>query len=159
MRYSSRLRRWPRSKLSSRVAPLPGSCQCDTSAANLGRLASSHCMRATNSGAAARVSSSSTSTANIGIKPTIVRTFQQLVAAFGRVEGVVVKLIFAVPEVQVGFAHVGHGLSDVEEVLEKLARHVLVHRIGLAQLQRDAHHVQGKHGHPGRAIGLLEVAA
>ena len=46
-----------------------------------------------------------------------------------------------------------------DEVLEELRGHVLVHRIGLGQLQRHREHRRAEEGHPGGAVGLLEEVA
>ena len=39
-------------------------------------------------------------------------------------------------------------MGDVDEVLEELARHVLVGRVLLRELERDGEHVEAVHAHP-----------
>ena len=79
--------------------------------------------------------------------------------AAGQVEHVVVEAVLVVPEADPLAAEVVHGVRDVDEVLEELARHVLVGRVLAGQLQRDGQHVQRVHGHPARAVGLLDMPA
>src|SRR5262245_56439078 len=50
-------------------------------------------------------------------------------------------------------------MRDVEEVLEELARDVLVGRVYLRQLDRDRERVERVGVHPARAIGLLDESA
>ena len=50
-------------------------------------------------------------------------------------------------------------MRDVHEVLEELARHVLVARIQAAELHGDLEQVQTVHSHPARAVGLLDESA
>ena len=44
-------------------------------------------------------------------------------------------------------------------MLEELGGDVLVGRVLARQLQSDREHVQAKHPHPARAVGLLEISA
>ena len=44
-------------------------------------------------------------------------------------------------------------------MLDELERHVLVVRIGHRQLDGDLEHVLAEQGHPGGAVGLLQIAA
>ncbi len=50
-------------------------------------------------------------------------------------------------------------MGDVHEVLEELAGHVLVGGVVVGQLQGDGQHVEAVHGHPARAVRLLEAPA
>ena len=50
-------------------------------------------------------------------------------------------------------------LGDPEEMLDEPERQVLVARVHLRQDQREVEHVLAEHGHPGRAVGLFQVAA
>ena len=56
-------------------------------------------------------------------------------------------------------AQVRHRRGDPQEVLDELERHVRVVRIGHRQLDGDLEHVLAEQGHPGGAVGLLQVAA
>ena len=80
-------------------------------------------------------------------------------AAVGQVQLVVVELVLLVPQADAGFADVGHGLGDVQEVLEELGGDVLVDGVVQGKLERDAHEVQAVHRHPAGAVGLVEMAA
>ena len=56
-------------------------------------------------------------------------------------------------------AHAVHRRRDPEEVLVELERQVLVGRIVQRQLDGHLQHVLAEEGHPGGAVGLLQVAA
>src|SRR5438046_10358104 len=51
-----------------------------------------------------------------------------------------------------------HGVGDVEEVLPEFAGDIFIHRIFTGEFQSDGQHVERVHGHPGRAVGLFDVA-
>mmetsp|Transcript_39497 Transcript_39497/g.113609 ORF Transcript_39497/g.113609 Transcript_39497/m.113609 type:complete len:249 (-) Transcript_39497:1890-2636(-) len=74
-------------------------------------------------------------------------------------EDVIVEIVLFVPEALPRAREAGHGPRDVQEVLEKLCRHILVDRIGLRKLQRHAHQGEAEERHPARAIGLVDDAA
>ncbi|MEC9156579.1 MAG: hypothetical protein VYB77_00450 [Planctomycetota bacterium] len=63
--------RCPRSREKSRRSPRPGTFQRETRSQRSGRFSKNHSSRSLNWGTLARVSGSSTSTANSGINPTI----------------------------------------------------------------------------------------
>ena len=49
--------------------------------------------------------------------------------------------------------------SDPNEMLDELGDHVFVVRSWIGQLHRDLQHVLAEEGHPGGAVGLLQMAA
>src|SRR5271165_7549346 len=74
-------------------------------------------------------------------------------------QNVVEELVLLVPQSDAGLAEVVHRLRDVQEVLEELGGDIFVDRIVLRQLERDAHEIQGVHGHPAGSVRLIDVAA
>jgi len=48
-------------------------------------------------------------------------------------------------------------VGDAQEVLEELAREILVGAVLLGELERDAHQIEAIHRHPRRRVGLLEA--
>src|SRR5438094_562463 len=52
-----------------------------------------------------------------------------------------------------------HRVGDVEKVFPEFAGDVLIRRILARQLQGDGEEVESIHGHPARAIRLLDVSA
>ena len=85
------------------------------------------------------------------------RAHAELVVAAVRVrEHVVEKTVLLIPHLDAAAAHVLHRGADVNVVLEKLRGRRLVSLVLPRQLERDAHHVQAKHPHPARAVGLLK---
>ena len=73
------------------------------------------------------------------------------------VELVVVEAVVVAP--QAVAAQAVHGVGDGHEVLEELAGHVLVGGVVARQLERDGQHRAAVEGHPGRAVGLVELPA
>ncbi len=71
-------------------------------------------------------------------------------------EHVVEEPVVRVPQ---ALALQAHGAGNAEEVLEELGGHALVHRPLPGQLQRNAEHPEGVEGHPGGAVGLVDVPA
>ena len=98
-------------------------------------------------------------TANSGIRPTKERTRRGTKAPSGCMQDVVEEAILLIPQADALAAHVVEGVGDVDKVLKELGGHILVGRLGAGQLQGDGQHVQAVHGHPGGAVGLLDVAA
>ncbi len=84
---------------------------------------------------------------------------QRFGTAIRLVQDVVEEFVLFVPEAVFAFVAVIDGAGDVQEVLEELDPQIDVHRIFLGQLQGDAHQVQGIGGHPGGAVGLVQVIA
>jgi hypothetical protein len=106
---------------------------------------------------AADRSRSATAAAKIGINPRSSAREWEL-AAVGQPEDVVVVAVLLVPQPLAVAARVIDGGADVHEVLEELRGDVLVHRVLLGELQREAEEIEAIHRHPARAVGLLEVA-
>src|SRR5690242_16465701 len=75
------------------------------------------------------------------------------------VQHVVVKPVLAVPQLDSLPAEIVHCFADINEVLEKLAGHVLVGGVFFCQFERDRQHVETIHAHPARGVGLLDVPA
>ena len=71
---------------------------------------------------------------------------------------VVEEPVLAVPHVVVPVAHAIHGVRDPEEMLEEPIGDLVVHRIRLAEDERDFQHVLAVERHPRRAIRLVEMA-
>src|SRR5467141_1720588 len=80
-------------------------------------------------------------------------------AAVGEVEHVVEEAVLVVPQAHAVPTQVVGSMRDVDEVLEELARHVLVGPVVLRELQGHGQHVEAVHAHPARAVRLLDVAA
>ena len=152
--------RWPRSSDSRRRSPAPHSCQRETSLARSGRCFRNHSIRAVKSGSSFNSSGSSVSTANSGISPTIERILMRQGSGRRAGTGGRNKTRPASshrPSAPSSDAVDGGG--DVEEMLEKFGRDVLIDPVVLRQFQRDAHEVQAIHRHPARAVGLVDEAA
>ena len=81
------------------------------------------------------------------------------VPAVGQAKVVVIKFVLVVPQAERIVANAVDGGRDVEEMLEKLRRDVLINAVVLREFERDAHQVQAIHRHPARAVGLVDVAA
>src|SRR5260370_41698038 len=79
--------------------------------------------------------------------------------AVRKMQHVIVKTVFVVPEGASACAYIVHGVRDVDEMLEEFARHILVGDIFFCQLQRDGQHIEAIHAHPACAVGLFQVAA
>ena len=79
--------------------------------------------------------------------------------AVRELQNVVEEAVLLIPEGDPLAADVVHRAGDVEEVLEVLGGDILVDAVGSRQLQRDGHHVEAEHPHPGGAVGLLQIAA
>ena len=79
---------------------------------------------------------------------------ERLHAAVRQAQRVVEEAVVLVPEPERV-----HRVGDVHEVLEELARHVLVARVVPAELHGDLQQVETVHRHPARPVGLLEKAA
>ena len=137
--------RWPRV---SATKPASRACQAPASArprlARSGRYARYHSSRDLNPGNASINCHWIVSTASSGIKPTIDRTFNGEIATARRVQHVVVKFIFFVPETDPTATEIVHGGGDAEEMLEELRRDVFVNVIFTRELDRDAHQIQAK---------------
>src|SRR5439155_18987148 len=72
-------------------------------------------------------------------------------------ELVVIKSVELVPESRA--AQGIHGVGDGDKVLEELGSDVLITRVFLGELQGHCQHGGAVKGHPGGAIGLLQMAA
>ena len=70
---------------------------------------------------------------------------------------VVEKLIFFVPQTNTRFTDIGHRLCYGEEMVEKLDGDFLVNGVVQRKFQCDTHHVEWIHGHPSRAICLIQL--
>src|SRR5690242_21272322 len=82
-----------------------------------------------------------------------------VLAAVGEAENVVVKAVFVVPQSHTTLADVVHGMSNVDEVLEKFAGDIFVSHVFFCELQSDGQHVEAIHAHPTGAVRLLEMSA
>ena len=69
---------------------------------------------------------------------------------------VVVEAVFLIPEA--GAVERVDGGDDRQVVLKKLADHVFVGGVIDRELHGDREHLGSEVGHPGGAVGLLEVA-
>ena len=112
-----------------------------------------------NAAARPTVSLSSTETANIGIRPTMERTFSGTASPSG-VQACHSRSHPFVPQAE-RLAHCrvdrhfGDGGGDEQKCSKNLRR--CPRRPGRSrQLERDAQHVESIDSHPGRAVGLLE---
>ena len=77
-------------------------------------------------------------------------------ATVGKPKDVVVETILLVPHaVRAGPVH---RAADPKELLHELRRQVLIGRIALRQLHADFEHVLTEQRHPGRPVGLFEIA-
>ena len=72
-----------------------------------------------------------------------------------QMQHVVIERVLLVPEIGVP-AEVIHGIGNINEMLEELGGHVLVHRIGLRQFKGDGQHAEAVHRHPAGAIRLFD---
>ena len=70
---------------------------------------------------------------------------------------VVIESVLLVP--QTGAADGIDGISDGDEVLEEFRRHIFRGRVIAGQFQRHREHGIAEESHPGRSIGLFELAA
>ena len=52
-----------------------------------------------------------------------------------------------------------HGAGDQQEMLRELRRQILIGRVVRRELEGDLEHVLAEQRHPGRAVGLLQMAA
>ena len=77
--------------------------------------------------------------------------------AVRQADHVVEEALFLVPQAAV--AQLRHAFGNQQEVLEKLARDILINPVLPGQHESDPHQVQRVHRHPRRAIGLVERAA
>ena len=72
---------------------------------------------------------------------------------------IVEEFVLGVPQVDPFAVHVGHGMRDVEKVLEVFERHVLIERLVAGQFDGDREHGDAKQRHPTRAVALFEQRA
>ena len=72
---------------------------------------------------------------------------------------IIEKFVFLVPQPDPFVGYVVHRRSNSQEMLEKLERNILIHRIGERKFQCNRHHVQAEHSHPTGTITLLDRAA
>ena len=81
--------------------------------------------------------------------------------AIRQMQHVVEEFVVVVPQTDTALiaADVGHGLRDVQKVLEELGGNVLVHVVVLCELERNAHEIERVHRHPAGAVGLIDVTA
>ena len=73
------------------------------------------------------------------------------------VQMIIVKPVFFIPEA--GAVDGVDGVGDGDEVFEELGGDVLVGRVLAGQLQGHGEHGGAEKGHPGRAVGLLQMPA
>ena len=78
--------------------------------------------------------------------------------AVRQVQHVVEETVLIVPHGLFAVTAMAHGVGDVEEVLPEFAGDIFIHRIFTGEFQSDGQHVERVHGHPGRAVGLFDVA-
>lgn len=73
-------------------------------------------------------------------------------------DGVVVEPVLLVPKrhLFVSGGGEGHGVGNVQEVLEELGGNVLVGRVVLGELERNVQHVQTEECHPSGPVGLTQ---
>src|SRR6185295_904450 len=84
--------------------------------------------------------------------------FQRDLAAAGRAEFVVIKLVLFIPQPHAVLLRVDGG-GDAQKVFEELGRDVFVGVIVERQLERDAQQVEAVHRHPTGAVRLVDEAA
>ena len=84
---------------------------------------------------------------------------EEMVAAIGQMEHVVVKAVLLIPELNALTAAIVHGVGDVNKVLEEFAGHILIGHLFACQLEGDGQHIQAVHPHPTGSVGLLQVPA
>ncbi len=84
--------------------------------------------------------------------------FEPLALSVGQAQHVIEEAVLLVPHARVA-AQLRHGRGDPQEVLDELDRHLGIIRVGFRQFHGDFEHVLAKQGHPGGAVGLLQVAA
>src|SRR4029077_17084848 len=85
--------------------------------------------------------------------------FQWEIAPARRVQHVVVKFVFFVPETDSAATQLVHGGGNGEEVFEELSCDIFVNVIFPREFDRNAHQIQREHSHPTRAIALFKMAA
>ena len=79
--------------------------------------------------------------------------------AVGEAQHVVEEAVLLVPHFVLVLANPVHGAGDPQRVLEELLDELLVERFVQRKLHGDAQHLLAEEHHPGRAVGLVEVAA
>src|SRR5271168_3709516 len=85
--------------------------------------------------------------------------FQSDLAAIRKNQLIVIKLVGFVPQTILIQANTIDRTRDGEEVLEKLRGDVFVRVSVQRQFERNAQEVQAVHGHPARAVRLVDEAA
>ncbi len=108
-------------------------------------------------GTLSRCQGSMTVVAQSGSKPTMERTLRRVALTIGMAQDVVVKPVLLVPHAI--RPHLVHGAGDPQEMVDELRRHIAVVGILGRQLNADLQHVLAEQCDPGRAVGLLQVAA
>src|SRR6478609_1472207 len=76
-----------------------------------------------------------------------------------KMKHVIEKSVFSIPELDFFPADVVHGSTDIDEVLEELARHVLVCPIIARQLECDREHIEAIHPHPTGRVRLFDMTS
>src|SRR6202022_2013221 len=74
------------------------------------------------------------------------------------VQHVVVEAIFPVPQLNTIGGEVVHGMSDIDEMLKKLAGNIAIGAVLSRKFQGNSEHVQAVHAHPAGTIRLLDMA-
>lgn len=82
---------------------------------------------------------------------------ESLSTPVGKPEDIVIKTVFLVPHAVL--AHTVYSGRDPQEVLEELIAEILVRRVMGGRSHTELGHVLAEKGHPGRAVGLLQVPA
>src|SRR5262249_36261480 len=85
--------------------------------------------------------------------------FHWQAAAVRKVEDVIVEAVFVVPQLNAFLVHVVYCVSDVEEMLPKLASSVLIGRVIAREFERDRHQIETVHPHPAGAVRLFDEPA
>ena len=75
-----------------------------------------------------------------------------------QVQNVIIKTIGFIPQPD-PLPDGGHGLRNLQEVLEEFRRDLLVHVVVNRQFQSDSHQIQAVHRHPTGAVRLVDVSA
>jgi hypothetical protein len=73
------------------------------------------------------------------------------------VEQIIEKAVFVVPHLVVIVPNTIHGVGDPEKMFEKTKCNLLVHGIVVRENKGDLQHALAVEGHPGSAIGLIQI--
>ena len=74
-------------------------------------------------------------------------------------QNVVIKTVALVPKFGVFVAEIVHRVGNINEMLEKFARHIFVNLVFFGEFERNCQHIQTIHRHPRSAVRLFEMSA